>query len=140
MAKLEVGQKLVLDFIGGEVEGVITKVGRKWANVATPSVRHAREDMRIDMEDLRVYVPNRENSICRAFLTAGDRNRILSEERARIEAEDAWLDFKRALGYRYGLPSGLSASAIRQAAALLGLELPKRASAGAPDSKGGDHG
>lgn len=122
--KLTVGQKLLLDFISNDVEGVITKVGRRWADVAVPSVHNGRDDMRIDMDDLRVYVPGRSYPLCRAFLSLEDRSRVYAEERAKMDADMAWDRFKGALAVQYGRPDGISADTIRQAAALLGIQLP----------------
>ena len=120
MSKLEVGQKLWLVTNGwrggfrsalpGE-EVTVTKVGRKWAELD-----HGRKT-RIDINTLRVDSQGFGHSPGRCYL---------SREVYEIEVRDSetWRVFHNWTRDKYGKPDGLTADAIREAAKLLGFEIP----------------
>ena len=84
----------------------VGKVGRVWADIGG--------GLRVNLTDLRVN--DRRLDVGRCHLSEDDYRRSTS-------ADDAWTSFKRALIGVWVPPA--SEAAIREAAALLGLHIPK---------------
>ena len=105
---LTVGQKLWYvdagDRRGQEV--TVTKVGRKWANLAP--VWYGRVDVSTLASDGRKY-------------TSGQCFVSRDEYISAVETRKVWLSFRKAL--RYGDAPIVSAAEIRKAATILGLKL-----------------
>jgi hypothetical protein len=88
-------------------EVTITKIGRKWITLGNFG--------RIDIKTLHVDA-GAYSSPGRCYLSQED----YETERS---ADAAWHELREAIGRLYRRPSNLPISAIRQAAALLGIEI-----------------
>lgn len=115
MAKLTVGQKLwyvPTRGYGLPCEVTITKVGSKWAELDNRR--------RLNMEAMRVVYGDSHCGEC-----VIDRDQYETEQARR----KAW-DALRIGAHHHRLPETVTTDAIYQAAALLGIELPKRGEVG----------
>lgn len=110
--KLTVGQKLWYvpsdsRYVRQACDVTVEKVGRKWANIS-----HGR---RIDLDDWCVDGGG--------YASPGRCYASKEAWKAERERRKAWDDLRTGFGYQ-SVPDHITTAAIRQAAALLGIQLP----------------
>ena len=111
--QIKVGDSLVVARTFGEKDSpiwtaTVSKVGRKWITLGEWP------------HDFRVSKDTLEGELVRCFFSEDDRRQKIDDERRERRANDTWSWFRSKVPY--GLPAGVTAETIIEAARILGIK------------------